>query len=160
MNGVTIRAALPRDGDAVARMAAALSAHEGMPAPNVTADRFRGDGFGPEAAFAALVAERRGRAVGYALHYGGYDVQAGSRGRHVADLYVAPGQRGAGVGRALMAAVARAARAQNAGWLVLQVTRRNDPARGFYRAIGGRTDPDQTYVFDGAAFLALAAGPG
>src|SRR3546814_536428 len=137
-------------------MAAALAKHEGMPPPDFTAWRFREEGFGPDAAFAAVVAEIGGNAVGYALHYGGYDVQIGCRGRHVADLYVEEAHRGSGVGRALLAATARAGRAQNARWLMLQVGRRNDAGDGLYRAMGGRADNDRIYVFEGEPFQKLA----
>ncbi|HET8726555.1 MAG TPA: GNAT family N-acetyltransferase [Alphaproteobacteria bacterium] len=160
MEDVKIRAARPADGDAVARMAAELSAHEGMPAPDFTADGFSAEGFGPDAAFATVIAERDGKPIGYALYYGGYDVQTGSRGRHVADLYVAFGHRGQGIGRALLAAVARAGKAQGAAWLVLQVNRHNEMGEAFYRALGGKEDRDRVYVFDGEVFLTLATGPG
>lgn len=152
-----IRAAHPEDGEAVARLAAALSRHEEVPAPDFNAERFRSEGFGPDAAFAAIVAEQDGGVIGYAIHYGGYDVQTGTRGRHVADLFVEEAHRDKGVGRALVAAAARAGRAQGARWLLLQVRRDNDLGQGFYKALGGREDLDRTYIFDGIVFESLAA---
>ena len=58
---------------------------------------------------------------------------------HVYAMWVAPDARGAGVGRALLDAVAVWARDRGCGRLVLSVTESNDVARRFYAA-GGFTD--------------------
>lgn len=156
MAGLRLRAATAEDAEVVAGMAAALSRHEGVPPPNFTAETFRRDGFGPDAAFATILAELDGRPVGYAISYPAYDVQSGSRGRHVADLYVEPEARGRGVGKALLAMVARVAKAHGARWLVLQMMRSNSNAEAFYRHLGGRQDEAAIFVFQSAAFEALA----
>lgn len=51
---------------------------------------YRRDGFGPNAAFAGLVAELDGALAGYLLYHFGYDVDRASRIMHVVDLWVAP----------------------------------------------------------------------
>ena len=83
-----------------------------------------------------------GKIVGYALFYAGYDVDTASRGVHLADLFVAESARRRGVGRALVAAVARECRRTGGAWIAWFVQRDNREARAFYRALGARQDDD------------------
>lgn len=55
---------------------------------------------------------------------------------HLYAMWVAPDARGAGVGRALVEAVAAWARYRGCGRVVLFVTETNQRARGFYEACG------------------------
>ena len=64
-----IRHATPADGERVAAMCAALTVEEAVGGVSrFTAEVFRRDGFGPRPAFACLIAEVGGQAVGYALY--------------------------------------------------------------------------------------------
>ncbi|MGC4001200.1 MAG: GNAT family N-acetyltransferase [Anaeromyxobacter sp.] len=72
---------------------------------------------------AYLVAERAGRVVGYAARRGG----------EVTAVFVRPAAQGRGVGAALVAALAEAARAEGRRALRVDAAR---PAIGFYRALG------------------------
>ncbi|HZB79242.1 MAG TPA: GNAT family N-acetyltransferase [Actinomycetota bacterium] len=74
-----------------------------------------------------------GAAVGTATG-ADYDAEAGVA--HVYAMWVAPGARGAGVGRALLHAVADWARDRGCDRLVLSVTESNETARRFYDACG------------------------
>lgn len=132
-----IRRARPEDADAVARFCAALSAEEGLPAPAFTAAHFRRDGFGPEAAFSGLIAERDGAPLGYALHARDYDTDRLERCVYLADLFVEKTARRLGIGRALVAGAAAAGRKDGATCLSWGVLADNARARAFYRAIGG-----------------------
>src|SRR5690606_30014736 len=104
-----VREARPEDAETVVAFCRALSAFEGLDPPALDEERFRADGFGPNAAFATLLAELDGDAAGYALHCPIYDTGEGVRGRYIADLFVAEWARRRGVGRALLHAVARSA---------------------------------------------------
>ena len=132
-----IRAAGPQDGDTVARLCAALSAHEGAPPPAFTGDDFRRQACGPEALFSGLIAEQDGRPVGYVLHKRDYDTDRLERGVHVLDLFVENTARGGGIGRALMASAAAAGKAYGATLAYWGVLQGNPLARDFYRRIGG-----------------------
>jgi GNAT superfamily N-acetyltransferase len=81
----------------------------------------------------AFLAEDNGRAIGTATG-AAYDAAPGEA--HVYAMWVAPDARGAGVGRALLDAVARWARDRGDRRLQLQVTETNHPARAFYGACG------------------------
>lgn len=79
-----------------------------------------------------LLAEVDGRPVGYAADGAG----AAPREWKLHQLYVVPEQQGAGLGRALMAAVEERARRHGATTLVLTVNKRNERARRIYERAG------------------------
>ena len=136
-----IRPAAPADGERVAAMCAALSAEEATGnASRFTAEVFRRDGFGPQPAFACLLADLDGQAMGYALQCDDYDTDRLCRSVYLADLYVETAARGRGFGRALMAAAARAGRERGARLMMWSVLNTNLPARRFYAAIGEEID--------------------
>lgn len=152
----TLRAARPEDGAAVAEMCAALSRHEGGPAPALTAAAFRRDGFGPNPSFSCVIAEQAGRPAGYAMHLGDYDTDLMCHGTYLADLYVDTGARRCGIGRALMAAVARITRERGGRFVRWNVLRSNPSARAFYRTVGEERDHLVMYSVGGGGLAALA----
>lgn len=135
---VSVRPIVPEDAPDLARMAAALSAHEGAPAPPFDAATVRRWGFGPDRRFAGMLAEAAGRPVGYALFHDGFHVGQGAPGLVLMDLYVEPAARRHGVARRLMAAVGDAARARGGTWVTWQAHPENLEGLAFYRAIGAR----------------------
>lgn len=135
---VNIRAMTRGDAPAVARMAHALSAHEGAEAPPFDAEAVLRWGFGPVRRFDGVVAELDGAVVGYALFHDGFHVGRGTPGLVLMDLYTEPTARRRGIGSGLMAAVAAAARGRGGNWVVWQVHPDNADGLAFYRAIGGR----------------------
>ena len=135
---VTIRPMSADDAPAIARMASALSAHEGVSAPPFDADTVRRWGFGPDRRFDGVVADSDGQAVGYALFHDGFHVGQGKPGLMLMDLYAEPAVRRRGVGRALMAVVAEEARRRGGTWVVWQVHPDNLEGLAFYRALGAR----------------------
>ena len=132
---ISVRPARADDADAVARMARALSMSDGGRPSRFTADSFRRDGFGETPRFQALVAERDGEIVGYAVYYQGYDTDTATSGVYLADLYVEEDSRRRGVGRTLMRAVAAACRETGGQWMFWSVLRHNKGARRFYRSL-------------------------
>src|SRR5690606_41922085 len=75
------------------------------------------------------------------LCYPGYDTDPAGRGLCRRDSDVAPEAGRRGVGRALMAAVARACQAEGGCYLFWNAQPRNRAGRAFYRAIGAREEP-------------------
>lgn len=113
--------------------------------------------FGERPVAEALIAERGSQPVGYALFFPTFSSFLATRGIWLEDLFVLPSERGAGVGRALLAAVA--ARVPDAGgrleWAALDW---NELALGFYRGIGARLMDEWTSLrLDGQALARLAA---
>jgi len=157
---VALRAAGPGDAAAVAALAQALSLTDGGRSSLLTAEVFRRDGFGPDAAFRAMVAELDREVVGYALYYRGYDSDRAARGVYLADLFVAPHLRRRGIGRALMTAVARECRAGGGRWMFWSVLKRNKTARRFYRTMAPELKDIVMCAAFGDGFDRLAAGEG
>lgn len=111
--------------------------------------------------FDALVAEREGRPLGFCLFFMSFSSWRGEPGVYVQDLYVAGEARGSRLGRALVAAAARLARARGARYLRLSVARDNQAAREFYERIGlAHCEDECVYQAAGPAFERLTEGEG
>jgi GNAT superfamily N-acetyltransferase len=113
--------------------------------------------FGERPAAEALIAERGGQPAGYALFFPTFSSFRATRGIWLEDLFVLPSERGAGVGRALLAAVA-ARVPETDGRLEWAALDWNELALGFYRGIGARLMDEWTSLrLDGEALAQLAA---
>ena len=83
-----------------------------------------------------LIAEYGKNPAGFAVYYFNYSTFLAQPGLYLEDLYVRPDLRGKGIGRALLAEVARLARKHNCPrveWAVLDC---NEPAIRFYHDLG------------------------
>lgn len=115
--------------------------------------------FGPRPAAEALLAERDGEALGYALVFPTFSTFLARPGLWLEDLFVLPAHRRAGIGGALLAHVARLAVARGCGRLEWSALGWNEPALAFYRGIGARRLPEwHLHRLDGSALAAFAAG--
>ncbi len=87
--------------------------------------------------FEALIAESGADACGMSLYFRHFSTLRGEPGVYVQDLWIAPDQRGSGLGRRLLAAVARmAADRWGAAYLMLTANRHNGSAVRFYDRLG------------------------
>ena len=112
--------------------------------------------FGPKPYVESIVAEIGTEIVGFALFFHNYSTWLTRPGLYLEDLYVKPERRGLGVGRALLAALARLAVARGCGRMEWAVLTWNEPAIGFYRALGAvPMDEWRTYRLTGDALLEL-----
>lgn len=92
---------------------------------------------GPHPAAHGLLALAGEDAVGAALFSPVYSTVRGAAGIYVSDLWVAPSVRGRGLGRRLLAEVARVgAELWGADWLKLAVYDHSTEAQAFYRRLG------------------------
>src|SRR5207248_10525750 len=106
----------------------------------------------------ALIPENAGETAGYALCITTYSSLHTIEGEWLKDLIVRPAHRGAGVGRALLAAVAARVRERGGERLEWSALDWNELALGFYRRLGARTMGEWlTHRLDGDALAALAA---
>lgn len=107
----------------------------------------------------ALVAVREGRVEGVALYW--FALGTSFRARNLLgleDLVVAESARGTGIGRALMAALSRAALRRKAVRMDWDVLDWNESALRFYHGIGARSRaPWLRYTLDEKAMKRLAA---
>ena len=102
--------------------------------------------FGERPAAEVLLAEEGGRAVGFALFFQNYSTFLGKPGIYLEDLFVEPAQRGKGLGKALLQAVARLAVERGCGRFEWAVLDWNTPAIGFYESLGARPLNDWTVM--------------
>ncbi|MEX0810005.1 MAG: GNAT family N-acetyltransferase [Dongiaceae bacterium] len=160
MASITIRKARAADAAEIARLANLFGALEGEPNDIFSAAIVLRDGFGPKPAFEVLLAECDGRAVGYALFDEFYNSEIPGRGIWLSDLFVDPDLRGKGLGKRLMAAVARAAVERGCVSLWWGVRNRNAKARAFYSAFGVRDDDARILELNGEALERVAAQSG
>ena len=116
--------------------------------------------FGERPGAEVVIARWRGEPVGFALFFHNFSTFVGRRGLYLEDLYVRPAYRGKGVGRALLAFLARTAVARGCGRLEWWVLDWNEPAIGFYRALGAQPMSDWTvFRLSGEPLAALARSP-
>jgi GNAT superfamily N-acetyltransferase len=95
--------------------------------------------FGERPAAEALIAEHGAQTAGYALFYPTFSSFLAIEGVWLEDLFVRPECRGAGVGKALLAAVAARVRERGGERLEWAALDWNELALGFYRSIGAQT---------------------
>jgi GNAT superfamily N-acetyltransferase len=121
--------------------------------------------FGSRPAAEVLLAERPAdsggpQVLGYALFFPTFSSFLASSGVWLEDLFVRPSDRGAGVGKALIAAVAARVRERGGERLEWAALDWNELALGFYRRLGAQTMGEWiTHRLDGDA-LARVAGAG
>ncbi len=114
------------------------------------------DGFGDAPRFECLLAEADGEALGFALFFHSYSTFEGRTGIFLEDIYVNERVRALGVGRALMAKLARLAIERGCARFELSVLHWN-PAREFYLRLGFEHNVDWLpYRVAGALLEALA----
>ncbi|MBL6951508.1 MAG: GNAT family N-acetyltransferase [Alphaproteobacteria bacterium] len=158
-----VRWAEAKDAGQIVRLIQALAAYENEPASTVKvteADILR-DGFGePDNTarrFECLMAEHGGTPVGLCLFFHNYSTWEGRAGLYVEDLFVEEHARGLGLGRILLAALARIAQERNCLRIDLSVLEWN-PTRAFYHRINMKHMEDwRPYRMGHAAIAALAA---
>jgi GNAT superfamily N-acetyltransferase len=93
------------------------------------------DGFGEIPRFRALIAEWDGNPAGYALFFDYYSTWVG-RGLFLEDLFVREAFRGRGIGKALLAGVARVAINENRYGIHWEVLDWNEKAIEMYKQLG------------------------
>lgn len=114
--------------------------------------------FGPAPAVYAHVAELDGEVVGFALWFLSFSTWLGRHGIYLEDLYVRPAVRGQGIGRSLLATLARLAVERGYGRLEWSVLDWNEPALGFYRSLGAvALDEWTVHRLSGEALATLGA---
>jgi len=152
---VSLREAGPQDAEVVHRMIVALARDTNAESRAVSRPSdFLRFGFGDNALFEALIAEKDDRAVGLCLYFFTFSTWLGEPGIYVQDLYVSEELRGTGLGRQLLQATARRGRKRHASHLRLSVDHDNTAASEFYQHIGmhHRVEED-TFHIGGREFL-------
>jgi GNAT superfamily N-acetyltransferase len=157
-----IRAARIEDVPTLLELFAELAEYEHLEHElHATEEQLSGALFGERPAAQALIAERDGEALGYALFFPTFSSFLASTGVWLEDLFVRPNERGRGVGRALLAAVATHVHERGGERMEWAALDWNELALGFYRGLGAETMNEWiTHRLDGEALERLASEGG
>jgi GNAT superfamily N-acetyltransferase len=154
---LTIRRAVPRDADAISKLAAQAASEEGA-ASSLETDRIKAHAFGQNALFEAWVAQARGGGplIGHAIITKSYDVRRATPNVVLCELYVIPNQRRTGLARKLMSVIAQRARDLGARELAITTGVNNEIAQKFFAAVGAKKRDAAMFMMsaDGIEWLA------
>jgi len=159
-----IRAATPDDIPAIRAMIRELAAYErAVEEARATEEQLREALFGAAPVAYALIAEDvaegagQPEPAGFALWFRNFSTWTGSTGLYLEDLYVRPEKRGAGHGKALLAALAAICVERGYPRFEWSVLDWNEKALGVYRSIGALPQEGWTVQrLTGQALSALA----
>lgn len=159
---LAIRPAAPADLPLIARLIRDLAEYEKL-AHEVRFDEavLAAKLFGPRPYAEVVIGEIDGVALGFALFFHNFSTFEGRPGIYLEDLFVRPEARGSGLGKALLAHLARLAVERDCARLEWSVLDWNSPAIGFYQALGARAMDEWTVMrMDGEALARLGANAG
>src|SRR5262245_61446499 len=106
----TIRRCRPDDAETLVALIHELAIYERLEQDaQATPEALRTHLLGPRPAAEAMIAEWDGVSVGFALYFATFSTFRGQPGLYLEDVFVREGYRGRGIGKALLAAVARIA---------------------------------------------------
>ena len=132
-----IRAAAEADVPELLRLIKGLAEYEKLADQAVgTAPMLREALFGKRPVCEALIAERGGRAVGFALYFSTFSTFLCKPGLYLEDLFVEPEHRGAGIGKALLTRLAGLVVERGGGRFEWRVLDWNEPSIRFYESLG------------------------
>ncbi|MDZ4693004.1 GNAT family N-acetyltransferase [Terricaulis sp.] len=161
MGTYLIRRAVPRDAEAIAKLAAASASEDGV-VSGLESDRIKAHGFGSGALFEGWVAQENasGPLIAHAFITKSYDVRRACPTVVLCELYVAPQHRRGGLARKLMVAVAQRSRDLGARELAITTGVDNDVAQRFFAAVGAHKREAVVFMMsaDGIEWLAAEGG--
>lgn len=136
MTDARIRRVHESDVDVVVGLVHELAEYERAPQEcHITSGQLHAALFTEAPALFGHVAEADGEIVGFALWFLNFSTWRGVHGIYLEDLYVRPSQRGAGLGKALLATLAEECQRRSYARLEWWVLNWN-PATVFYRSLG------------------------
>ena len=157
---LSIRSATPADLPLIAQFIRDLADYEKL-AHEVRFDEAKlGEKlFGPRPFAEVVIGEIGGAPQGFALFFHNFSTFEGKPGIYLEDLFVRPEARGSGLGKALLAHLAKLCVERDCARLEWSVLDWNAPAIGFYQSLSAKLMDEWTVQrVDGAALVALAKG--
>jgi GNAT superfamily N-acetyltransferase len=134
-----IRPATEKDVELILQFIRDLAEYEREPqAAIATPEDIIRDGFRGNPKFRVLIAEWDGVPAGFAFFFFNYSTWLGKPGLFLEDLFVKPELRGKGIGKALLAELAKIALAENCYGMKWEVLDWNQPAIDFYESLDAK----------------------
>jgi GNAT superfamily N-acetyltransferase len=160
MSPFTIAPAEPDDVPLILSLIRELAEYERLAHEVMATEKLLRDAlFGTRPSAHAVVAREGAEPVGFALYFFTFSTFVGKPGLYLEDLFVRPAWRGRGIGRLLLAHLARIAVEHDCGRMEWSVLDWNEPALRVYQAIGARPMSEWTVQrLTGQALVDLARG--
>ena len=153
-----IRSATERDVPVILDLIKQLAEYERLSDKVVaTEQQIRDTLFAERPAAEVLLASLDGETVGFAIFFTNYSTFLAKPGLYLEDLFVKPHSRGKGIGKALLARLAKIAVERECGRVEWSVLNWNEPSIRFYQALGAVPLSDwTTYRLTGESLAKLA----
>jgi GNAT superfamily N-acetyltransferase len=136
---ISVRFARPADAASIHALIVALAVYEREPdAVRVTPVTLAAQLESDHPPFECLLAEEDGVVRGFALFFHTYSTWEGRRGVWLEDLFVPEEHRGRGIGKRLLAELARITVERGCARLEWSVLDWNEPSIAFYEALGAK----------------------
>ena len=132
MPNCTFRPAVPGDEELILSFIRALADYEHMSDQVEATPAILREWLFEKKTAEVIFAEAEGKAVGYALFFHNFSTFLGRAGVYLEDLFVLPGERGKGYGKALLKELARIAAERDCGRLEWACLDWNKPSIDFY----------------------------
>jgi GNAT superfamily N-acetyltransferase len=155
---VSIRSAIPADLPLIAQFIRDLADYEKLAHEVRFDEAMLGDRlFGARPYAEVVIGEIDGAPQGFALFFHNFSTFEGKPGIYLEDLFVRPAARGSGLGKALLAHLAKLCKERDCARLEWWVLDWNTPSIGFYQSLGAKLMDEWTVMrVDGDALTALA----
>ena len=145
MSRLVIREAKPEDSNVILNFILELAKYEKLESEVLaTETSIRNSIFGSESSTKALICEKNGIPIGYAIYFFNYSTWLGKHGLYLEDLYISQSERGFGAGKALLKYLARIAVSKDCGRFEWSVLDWNQPAIDLYESLGA--EPQNEWV--------------
>jgi len=145
---ISLRSATPEDTPIIRRFIEDLAQYEKLANQMIATDEslratlFESNPPQAEVILAFLTSENDDNPektpAGFALFFHNYSTFLGRRGLYLEDLFVQPQYRGLGIGKQLLAELAKIAVQRNCGRMEWAVLNWNEPAINFYKSLGAQ----------------------
>jgi GNAT superfamily N-acetyltransferase len=154
---LSLRPAVPDDAELVHQLVRELAEYEKLLHEAVAGvEDVRDALFGPRPRAFCDIAEWNGEPAGFALWFYNFSTFRGRHGIYLEDLFVRPAHRGRGLGKALLAGLARRCAGEGLARLEWAVLDWNAPSIAFYESLGARPNSEWiVYRLTGDALEAL-----
>ena len=158
MSGMAIRPATREDVPVILELIRGLAEYEKLAHECVaTEGAIRESLFGARPQAEVLIALADGMPAGFALFFPNYSTFLAKPGIYLEDLFVKPAFRGRGIGKALLAHLAKLAVERHCGRLEWSVLDWNQDAIRFYGSLGAKAMDEWTvYRVTGESLVRLA----
>ncbi|MCK5837198.1 MAG: GNAT family N-acetyltransferase [Desulfobacula sp.] len=155
---ISIRTATIEDALLILNFVRELAEYEKAPHEVKASSRDYETSLFAENSFAhALICEKYGIPIGYAVYFFNYSTWQGKPGLYLEDLYISPDYRGLGAGKAMLKHLAKIALEKGCGRFEWSVLDWNKPAINFYESIGARAQAEWVkYRLEGQSLNSFA----